>query len=93
MAADLKQEFTDASFGDVKPSGKNEPKVPTSLQKLSNDVNAEMLPKVTNVYNIGKARDFSAKKANLAKYTTYGTETFGKLGFDPFVGGGTSSKS
>lgn len=93
MAADLKQEFTDASFGDVKPSGKNEPKVPTSLQKLSNDVNAEMLPKVTSVYNIGKARDFSAKKANLAKYTTYGTETFGKLGFDPFVGGGTSSKS
>ena len=46
------------------------------------------LPKLVSVYNVGKAKDFSAKQANLAKYATYGSETYGKLGFDPYKAGG-----
>lgn len=63
------------------------------LQTISSKVNAETLPKIASAYNVGKARDFSAKQANLAKYATYGSETFGKLGFDPFKASHTSGKS
>ena len=50
------------------------------------------LPKLVSVYNVGKAKDFSAKQANLAKYATYGSETYGKLGFDPYKAGGIPGK-
>jgi hypothetical protein len=63
------------------------------LQSISNKVNAETLPKITSAYNAGRANDFSAKQANLAKYASYGSETFGKLGFDPYKSSNTAGKS
>ncbi len=86
MENSITQSFDDASFGDA-------PKSEKKLQDLSSKVNAETLPKIASAYNVGKARDFSAKQANLAKFATYGSETFGKLGFDPFKTSHTSGKS
>ena len=69
------------------PSGKDPIVKPQSmtdkLQGLSNNVNAVSIPKITSAYNVGKAKDFSAKQNNLAKFGTYGSEIYGKLGFDP----------
>lgn len=65
----------------------------SKLQSISNDVNAASLPKIVSAYNVGRANDFSAKQNNLAKYVTYGSETYGKLGFDPFKTSSTANKS
>ena len=75
------------------PNGK--PKVDPKIEKLNQIANARLekdLPKAISVYNMGKAKDFSAKQANLAKYATYGSETYGKLGFDPYKAGGVPGK-
>jgi hypothetical protein len=71
----------------AKPKPKIDPKA-EQLNKLANQQLEKDLPKIVDVYNIGKAKDFSAKQSNLAKYTTYGSETYGKLGFDPYKSGG-----
>jgi hypothetical protein len=88
--ADFKMTFTDEDFGDVP-----KPKIDAQTEKLTKLANKQLekdLPKIVDVHNIGKAKDFSAKQANLAKYATYGSETYGKLGFDPFKSGGIPGK-
>ena len=67
------------------------PKMDPKAEKLNQLANAQLekdLPKMVDIHNLGKAKDFSAKQANLAKYVTYGSETYGKLGFDPYKAGG-----
>lgn len=36
------------------------------------------------VYNVGKGRSFSGAQHNVDRYLSYGTDVYGKLGFDPF---------
>ena len=84
--ADIIKTFTDADFGDVP-----KPKIDADdlkFKQLADKHLEKALPKLVSVYNMGKAQDFSAKQANLAKYATYGSETYGKLGFDPYKAGG-----
>jgi hypothetical protein len=88
--ADLKMTFTDLAFGDV-PKPK-ETELDKKLNRLANEHLEKTLPSMVNVYNMGKSKDFSAKQANLAKYATYGSEIYGKLGFDPYKAGGIPGK-
>lgn len=64
-----------------------DPKGPLSFEekfKQSADkAEKTMLPKLYNEAQFGKGQDFSAKLSNMAKYTTYGSKIYGKLGFDP----------
>jgi hypothetical protein len=73
------------------PKPKMDPKA-EKLTKLAQEHIDENLPKLIDVHNMGKAKDFSAKQANLAKYVTYGSKTYGKLGFDPYKSGGIPGK-
>ena len=53
------------------------------FKKSANKAEQNLLPKLYNDAEFGKAQNFSAKQSNLAKYVTYGSEIYGKLGFDP----------
>jgi hypothetical protein len=87
MAQDLTMSFSDEDFGDKPKAPKVDSKV-AALDKAANEHLEKTLPKMIDVYNLGKAKDFSAKQSNLAKYATYGSKTYGKLGFDPYKAGG-----
>jgi hypothetical protein len=88
---DIKMTFNDEDFGDAP-----KPKMSADdlkFKKLADKHLEKSLPKIVSVYNLGKAKDFSAKQANLAKYATYGSETYGKLGFDPYKNSTVPGKS
>lgn len=88
---DIKMTFSDEDFGDAP-----KPKMSADdlkFKQLADKHLEKSLPKIVSVYNLGKAKDFSAKQANLAKYATYGSETYGKLGFDPYKNSTVPGKS
>ena len=58
------------------------------LSALSAKVNSEAAPTMYSAYNAGRGNQFSAKQFNQAKYATYGSEIYGKLGFNPYQEGG-----
>lgn len=57
------------------------------LLKISNETVADEASKINFDYQAGKSIEFSAKQANFEKYYSYGSDIYGKLGFNPFLGG------
>ena len=62
------------------------------LKALSAKINSEQAPTMYSAYSAGRGDEFSAKQANQAKYATYGSEIYGKLGFNPYQSGGIPDK-
>ena len=62
------------------------------LKALSAKVNSEQAPTMYSAYSAGRGDEFSAKQANQAKYATYGSKIYGKLGFNPYQPGGIPDK-
>ena len=69
-----------------------EPPVPPltladEINQMSEQVLAEEAPYMDFNYQQGKTKEFSAKQANFEKYYSYGSEIYGKYGFNPFLPG------
>lgn len=57
------------------------------LLKISNETVADEAYLIDFDYKAGKDLEFSAKLNNFEKYYSYGSDTYGKFGFNPFLNG------
>lgn len=57
------------------------------INKISDEVFATQAPHIDFDYQMGKTEEFSAKRQNFDKYYSYGSDIYGKYGFNPWLPG------